>query len=199
MMRRIYNKIIWRIKNKNNFTKYKHIFGKMDQVHIGNYTYGEIYVSSPNDKPELIIGAFCSIAGNVKFLLGADHPYNLFSSYPFKSLLLSCESDAITKGNIVVDDDVWIGENSIILSGVRIGQGAVIAAGSVVTKDIPPYAIAGGVPAKIIKYRFSEKLINELLKIDFTKLTKSDIESHITELYQILEDKKQLEWMPKKR
>ena len=84
------------------------------------------------------------------------------------------------------------------MSGVHIGQGAVVAAGAVVTKDVPPYAIVGGVPAKVIKYRFEPEMIEELLKVDYSKLTKKDIEKHIDDLYTELKDPSQLDWMPKK-
>ena len=84
------------------------------------------------------------------------------------------------------------------MSGVHIGQGAIVAAGAVVTKDIPPYAVVGGVPAKIIKYRFDDEMIKELLKIDYEKLSKDKIEKHIDDLYTSLVDKKQIDWMDKK-
>ena len=84
------------------------------------------------------------------------------------------------------------------MSGVHIGQGAVIATKSVVTKDVPPYAIVGGVPAKIIKYRFEPEIIEELLKVDYNKLTDEMIKEQINELYTELKDIKQLDWMPKK-
>ena len=103
-----------------------------------------------------------------------------------------------SKGNIYVDDDVWIGYGAIILSGVHIGQGAVIAAGAVVTVDIPPYAIVGGVPAKVLKYRFESDMIEELLKIDYSKLDKEMIEEHIDDLYIELKNPKQLDWLPKR-
>lgn len=84
------------------------------------------------------------------------------------------------------------------MSGVHIGQGAVVATGVVVTKDVPPYAIVGGVPAKVIKYRFEPEMIEELLKVDYSKLTKKDIEKHIDDLYVELKNLSQLDWMPKK-
>ena len=90
------------------------------------------------------------------------------------------------------------------MSGVHIGQGAVVAAGAIVTKDVPPYAIVGGVPAKIIKYRFSPEVIEQLLKLDFSKLTDNMIREKIDDLYTSLDGKspeeveKLLEWFPKK-
>jgi len=97
-----------------------------------------------------------------------------------------------------VNDDVWIGHGSTILSGVRIGQGAVVAAGSVVTKDVPLYAIVGGVPAKVIKYRFEPEMIEQLLKVDYSKLDEEMVRSHVEELYQKLESINQLNWLPRK-
>lgn len=80
------------------------------------------------------------------------------STYPFKRKLFHGGEEAVSKGDIIVGDDVWVGYGATILSGVHIGQGAVIAAGAVVNKDVPPYAIVGGIPAKVIKYRFSESV-----------------------------------------
>lgn len=93
---------------------------------------------------------------------------------------------------------MWIGYGATILSGVCIGQGAVVAAGAVVSKNVPPYAIVGGIPAKIIKYRFEPDLIKELLKIDYSRLTKEEIEKHKDVLNIPLNNKNQLKWMPKR-
>ena len=176
----------WRKKNKHNFT----VLGanyytlnydreiKQGIVSVGNWTYGTINFSSfGNPKEKLIIKDYCSIGGEVLFLLGGDHNYNTCSTYPFDVKVLGCKTQAITKGSIIVESDVWIGQRSTILSGVHIGQGAVVAACSVVTKDVPPYAIVGGNPAKIIKYRFPEEIIKELLKIDYKSITKTQIEN----------------------
>ena len=124
--------------------------------------------------------------------------FRSISSYPYRVWITNEKQEGVSKGNIIVDDDVWIGFRSTILSGVHIGQGAIVAAGSVVTKDVPPYAIVGGVPAKVIKYRFSPEMIEELLKVDYSKLTKEMIEEHIEDLYAELKDPSQLDWMPKK-
>ena len=99
---------------------------------------------------------------------------------------------------IHIEKKVWLGANVTVLPGVTIGEGSVIAAGAVVTKDVPPYAIVGGVPAKVIKYRFPSDIIDELLKIDYNKMTEDMIKEHINELYNELESIEQLEWLPKK-
>ena len=187
----------WREKNRFNTTIAINLFD-IDSVIIGKNTYGGIAVLNYNDFYKLTIGNFCSIATDVMFILDADHYTNHISTFPFKVKLLGEKQEGVSKGDIIVDDDVWIGYGATIMSGVHIGQGAVVAAGAVVTKDVPPYAIVGGVPAKVIKYRFEPEMIEELLKVDYSKLTKEDIEKHIDDLYTELKDPRQLDWMPKK-
>jgi acetyltransferase-like isoleucine patch superfamily enzyme len=172
----------WRKKNSHNFTTMRHPFN-MDLVDVGNGTYGALNVYTFNEKSRLIIGHYCSIGPNVQFVLSADHDTRLVSTYPFKVKYCNVKMEAVSKGNIEIQDDVWIGANAIILSGVSIGQGAVIAAGTVVNKDVPPYSIVGGVPGKVIKYRFSENIINKLKTIDYSKMDKQKIEENIDILY----------------
>ena len=169
------------------------------KVQIGNGSYGELNIVDFGGENHLMIKNYVSIAQNVTFILNAEHYVDRLSTYPFKVKMLQTQtSESSGKGDIIVDDDVWIGYGATIMSGVHIGQGAVVAAGAVVTKDVPPYAIVGGVPAKVIKYRFEPEMIEELLKIDYSKLTKEDIEKHIDDLYTELKDPSQLDWMPKK-
>ena len=171
-----------------------------NHVEVGTGSYGELNIVDFGGDCRLLIKNYVSIAQHVTFILNADHYTNHISTYPFKvKTLQTTNSESFGKGDIIVDDDVWIGYGSTILSGVHIGQGAVVAAGAVVSHDVPPYAIVGGVPARILKYRFSPELIEELLKVDYGKLSKEDIEKHIDELYVELKDKRQLDWMPKKK
>ena len=170
-----------------------------DMVRVGNHSYGELNLVSFNWNSKLFIGNYVSIAENVTFLLDADHYVDHISTYPFKAKLLPpFENEAVSKGNIVIDDDVWIGYGATILSGVHIGQGAIIAAGAVVAKDVPPYAIVGGVPAKVIKYRFDEDDIRELMKLDYSQLDMNQIKAHINELYMPFCDVKDMTWFPQK-
>ena len=187
----------WRNTNRFNTTIPLNIFD-INSVFIGKHTYGGIAVLNYNNYYKLTIGNYCSIATDVMFILDADHYTKHISSFPFKVKMLGEQFEGVSKGDIIVDDYVWIGYGATIMSGVHISQGAVIAAGAVVTKDVPPYAIVGGVPAKVIKYRFEPEMIEKLLKVDYSKLTKEMIEDHIDDLYVDLKDASQLDWMPKK-
>lgn len=187
----------WRKANAENDTVPMNHF-PAELVSVGKCSYGELNVITFNHISKLRIGSYCSIAQHVYFMLDVEHRVNTVSAYPYKAKCLRLGDEAFSKGDIVVDDDVWIGYGATIMSGTHIGQGAIVAADAVVTKDVPPYAIVGGVPAKVIKYRFTPDIINELLKIDYSKLTEEMIESHVDKFYAELNDVKQLDWLPQK-
>ena len=137
---------------------------------IGDFTYGKPHILSWNTETRLTIGKFCSIADDVTILLGGEHRTDWITTYPFNVVFDNAkiyEGHPSTKGDVVIGNDVWIGYGSTILSGVVIGDGAVIAAKSVITKNVPPYSIVGGDPAKLIKYRFPETVIAKLLEISW--------------------------------
>lgn len=171
----------WRKNNKHNFTTAENRF-PIDRVIIGNATYGPINLQHiQNPESQLIVKNYCSIAEGVKFLLGGEHNYRHLSTYPFKRMICGEAVEAESKGSIVVCDDVWIGLDSTILSGVILGQGCVIGAGSIVTRSIPPYAIYAG--GEIKKYRFSSDTINKLLQVDFNKLNSPIIKENLDIFY----------------
>lgn len=179
----------WKTRNKHNHTSLGNMCN-IDCIRVGRETYGVINAYTFDHKQSenvgLIIGNFCSIADNVSFLLAGEHDYSLISTFPFRRFRPDNKiyNDSISKGKIIIDDDVWIGFGSIILSGVHIGKGAVIAAGAVIADDIPPYAIVGGVPAKVIKYRFTEKIIKSIKNLDYSKLSYSDVENNPKVFYE---------------
>jgi len=162
----------WRKNNSANYTIPTNIFD-YSLVSVGKKTYGDLCVKSFGCKTsKLQIGCFCSIAQNTIFLLAGEHNFSGVTSYPYHKYIFHDDFDTQTKGDIIIGNDVWIGERCIILSGVTIGQGAVIGAGTVVCKDIPPYAIYAG--NRIIKYRFNDDTIKKLQLFDFNSLSDSD-------------------------
>lgn len=146
------NSYLWRKKNLHNYTTYGGNFD-INIVKVGEKTYGEITAYQYNNVNEfLLIGNYCSIAGNVKFILGGSHTLNVESTFPVKHFSSKgLLNDSFSNGQIVVNDHVWIGFGSTILSGVSIGRGSVVAAGAVVVNDVEPFTLVGGVPAKKIK------------------------------------------------
>lgn len=178
----------YRRQNKHNKTSVA-IMCDLSHVVVGKNTYGNIWLTdfSPSDN-KLYIGSYCSIAEHVRFLLGGEHTTNTISTYPFKVMKFGEEREAGSKGSIVVKDDVWIGDGAIICSGVTIGQGAVVAAGAVVTKDVEPYAIVGGNPAKLIRYRFDENLRTKLEKTDVASLFDSFKKENMPLVYSKLDE-----------
>ena len=133
----------------------------------------------------MLIGSYCSIADDVLFMANNDHDYAAVTTYPLYLVdeSMPCkyregESKHKGKRQIIIGNDVWIGTRAIICAGVRIGNGAIVAAGAVVTKDVPPYAIVGGNPAKIIKYRFDEETIAFLQERKWWYWPERDILQH---------------------
>lgn len=142
---------------------------KLIDITIGDYTY----IASNANIHNTIIGKFCSIGPNFCCGLGI-HPTNGISTSPMFYSTLKQNGVSLTEINkvveskrVIVENDVFIGANVTVLDGAKIGNGAIIGAGAVVAKDIPPYAIAVGVPAKVVKYRFTEEHINNLMKIQW--------------------------------
>ena len=187
----------WRKRNTHNGTTAVNQF-LPDNVTVGRHTYGSLLVLTDNRQARLRIGDFCSIAPDVIFIPCSDHYTNHVSTFPFKVKIAGEQFEAISKGDIVVCSDVWIGARATILSGVTIGQGAIVSAGSVVTRDVPPYAIVGGVPARVIKYRFDEETIKKLQKLDFSKFDEKTIRQHMDDLYTPVTDGTDLSWLPQK-
>lgn len=156
------------------------------QISVGDYTIYHDFVNDPKkfeqnnvlyhypiNRDRLVIGKFCSIACGAKFLFNsANHTLASLSTYTFPLFYeeWTLDQQQVTsawddKGDIIIGNDVWIGYEAVILAGVTIGDGAIVGARAVVTKDVPPYSIVGGVPARLIKYRFDENVIAKLQKL----------------------------------
>ncbi len=155
-----------------------------------NFEKNNVLYHYPINHDKLVIGKFCSIACGAKFLFNsANHSLGSLSTYPFPIFFEEWNLDVkdITKawdhkGDIVIGNDVWIGYEAVILAGVTIGDGAVIGARAVVTKDVPPYTIVGGIPAEPIKKRFSQENINTLLKLKWWDWSKEKISQQISDI-----------------
>lgn len=141
---------------------------KYSEFDIGTGTYGMPEIVKGRTSGNLVIGRYCSIAPKVTFVLVNDHRTDWVTTFPFS---VRCKEASEVKGypkirgDLIVGNDVWLGYGATVLSGVKIGDGAVVAANAMVVKDVPPYGIVGGNPAKLIKYRFDKEIIDELLKI----------------------------------
>ena len=151
------------------------------QYDIGKGTYGKPLILSWGEKATIKIGSYCSLADGAIIFLGGEHRPDWVTTYP---LNLHWEKGPIeglpaTKGDVVIGNDVWIGLGATIMSGVNIGDGAVIATRSLITKDVPPYAIVGGNPASIIKKRFNDGIIKKLLDIKWWDWEDEQIEKAI--------------------
>ena len=171
------------------FKKKKWTEKHKEYLKIGKHTYGldrnsliGIDVSCP-----LIVGSFSSFGPEVKIFLKSDHPTKLPSTFPLKTLLIQKKPwpnhDAISKGGVNIGNDVWIGARSMIMSGVNIGDGSIVAAGSIVTKNVGSYEIVGGVPAKKIRNRFSEKQTRAMLRIKWWEWSDERIKREIPLFY----------------
>ena len=186
--------IAFPLKNYDKLCFLKNIITNPNII-VGDYTYYDDFEDVHNFEKnvkyhfdftgdQLIIGKFCMIASDVKFIMnGANHLSNAISTYPFavfgNGWENAMEGKAYpNKGNIEIGNDVWIGYNATIMAGVKIGDGAIIATNSTVVSDVEPYSIVGGNPAREIKKRFSPEIIERLLKLqwwnwDIEKITKN--------------------------
>ncbi len=173
------------------------------QIEIGDYTIYNDFVNDPIhfeknnvlyhypiNKDRLIIGKFCSIACGAKFLFNsANHTQKSLSTYTFPLFFEEWELDKANvasawdnKGDIVIGNDVWIGYEAVIMAGVHIGDGAIIAARALVTKDVPPYTIVGGTPAKEIRKRFDKETIDFLLNLKWWNWSFEKIRQNIAHI-----------------
>jgi len=168
-----------------------------EYIIVGDYTYYDdpegpsrfednVLYHFPFIGDKLRIGRFCAIAKDVKFIMnGANHKISGFSTYPFQIFgngwekVTSQEGDLPYKGDTEIGHDVWIGYEATIMPGVKVGSGAIIASKSVETADVPAYSVVGGNPAEVIKYRFDERTVEELLRIAWWDWSAEKITEHL--------------------
>lgn len=181
-------------------TVYLNAVVKDPSIVVGDYTIYNDFISDPRqfvqnnvlyhypiNHERLIIGKFCSIACGVKFLFNcANHTLKSLSTYTFPLFYEDWELEKSNvasawdnKGDIVIGNDVWIGFEAVILAGVKIGDGAIIGTRAVVTKDVPPYSIVCGIPAKVIRKRYSPDIIEQLLSLRWWDWTKDRIKRNL--------------------
>jgi acetyltransferase-like isoleucine patch superfamily enzyme len=168
-----------RMKKKSTFFTKDALAGK--GYKIGDFTYGAPKVFHWGEPVQLEIGRFCSIAQEVNIFLGGNHRIDWVTTYPFNSINYTfpdwkhLQGHPSSKGDIIIGNDVWIGYGASIMSGVKIGDGAVIGAKSVVSRDVKPYEIVAGNPAVTIKKRFSDDIIEKLLELKWWDLSQEEV------------------------
>jgi acetyltransferase-like isoleucine patch superfamily enzyme len=163
-------------------------------VTIGAHTYG--YYSDTflwrrtflqwGESDQIVVGKFCSFGPGVKILGGGEHRKDLVSTFPFRARLSGEShgfSDATSKGPTIIGNDVWFGLDAVVLSGVRIGDGAVIGARSVVSSDVSPYSVVAGNPARVVKFRFTDSQISKMIKIAWWNWDDETIISRLADFY----------------
>ncbi|WP_372993612.1 CatB-related O-acetyltransferase [Sulfitobacter sp.] len=162
------------------------------RVRIGRFTYGKggLIVKQWNEGAALTIGSFCSIAKDVTIILGGNHRTDWVTTFPFGHIYQDTLGDVrpeghpATRGEVIIGHDVWLGYNATILSGISIGTGAVVAANATVTRDIAPYEIWGGNPARRIGSRFEPEMVDRLLTLEWWNLPESVIRKIVPDLSQ---------------
>ena len=174
---------------------------KSKVIMTGKYSYanGQFIIRSWDEGAHIFIGSFCSIADNITVFLGGNHRTDWVTTFPFGHVFkdrfpagdINGSGHPTTKGHVVIENDVWIGSSCTIMSGVTVGSGSVIAAESVVINDVEPYSIVAGNPAKLIKKRFSEKIIERFLKMSWWDYSE-EIINKIVPLLQSIPDEEVL-------
>lgn len=196
------SKLIYPRKNDKQTVYLRNVISR-ENIEVGDYTIYNDFVNDPCmfeqnnvlyqypvNHDRLIIGKYCSIACGAKFIFtSANHTMQSLATYPFPIFFeeWNLSGADITKawdnkGDIVIGNDVWIGYEAVIMPGITIGDGAIIGTRAVVTKDVPPYAIVGGVPAKIIRKRFSEDIIDKLLKLQWWHWEDEKVKQHLGDI-----------------
>ena len=150
---------------------------------VGRFTYGfqNVLIKGYDARKSVTVGSFCSLATSITIIMGGNHRIDWATTFPFGCIFENeltrerAPGVCTTKGDVWIGSDVWIGHGVTIMSGVTVGHGAVLAAGTLVTKDVPPYHVVGGNPARKIKARFPDEMIDTLLDLRWWDLPLADI------------------------
>jgi acetyltransferase-like isoleucine patch superfamily enzyme len=175
---------------ENDVAKLRHYSNGESAITVGRFTYGHeaISVSYSTAGVALRIGSFSSIGANVRIFLGGNHRTDWITTFPFGHVHtdelggIGTYGHPTSMGDVIIGNDVWLGYNSTIMSGVTIGDGAVVSANAHVVRDVAPYSMVGGNPAKEIKYRFSQEIIMLLLELKWWDLPLNEIKLIIPKL-----------------
>lgn len=175
---------MWRLfkakpRNSRQIRKTEALRRKYPRYEIGRGSYGDVEILDWGEGATCRIGAFCSFAAGARILLGGEHRVDWLTTYPFSVLWDAGRGIAghpKTRGDVVIGNDVWVGTDALILSGVTIGDGAVIGARAVVSKDVEPYAVCAGNPARQVRKRFDDAVIAELLALRWWDLDDASLE-----------------------
>lgn len=162
-----------------------HFKRRYPQYEYGTGTYGMPDVKHDDEQTTLKIGAYCSIASGVLILLGGNHRTDWVTSYPFPAMLKEAshiKDHYKSRGDVIIGSDVWLCTNSTILSGVTIGHGAVVAAGALVCRDVAPFSIVAGNPARVIGWRFDEPTREALLASNWWEWPQEEVSSVVERL-----------------
>ena len=168
----------------------RRFFKQQFDIEIGRWTYGAYQIDG-SIAPGSRIGSFCSFGGGVR-IGGSNHPLGHVSTHPFlyianRGFVEHTDDELLASLNepVIIEDDVWLGANAVVLPGCRVARGAVVAAGAVVTRDVGPYEIVGGVPAKVIRKRFSDEHAARLAAIDWPSWSDEQIRERLSAFYDV--------------
>src|SRR5664279_4016943 len=178
--------VFQRIFFGSDYARYERL-RRAGRIQVGRGTYGAPCVETyAHDNTRLVVGRYTSIAKSATFILGGNHPMDRVTTYPLRirRRLRAAGTDGYpsSKGDIIVGSDVWLCYGCLVLSGVAIGNGAVVTAGSVVTGNVPSFAVVGGNPARLLRYRFGPEIRNSLNEIAWWNWSATEVDDAVTRL-----------------
>ncbi|WIJ45905.1 CatB-related O-acetyltransferase [Curtobacterium citreum] len=169
---------LWDKQNSHNETSAVNEFDRT-KVTVDRYSYGPLRVIDGANTSHLRIGMFCSIAEDVTFILNGDHPIDRITTFPLRAFVLHEEERVGSRGDIILADDVWIGHGAIIMSGVTLGRGSIVASGAIVTRDVAPFSVVAGTPARHLRKRVPAEVETVLRSLDLDGLDPRTVRANL--------------------